>query len=129
MTTPIQALAGIAGALAKFEVDICAALAHSGTHHFDDVILGVLDGSYDVFYNEGGVVLCEISDHPLSRAYHIFVAAGKMDAVLALRPEVAAKALSLGCDKLTMTGRLGWQRALVNEGWTAHAIHMTSDLT
>jgi hypothetical protein len=128
--TPIQKLRAIIDNLEKFEVDISRALEYGGsTHSFDDIVCGVLASQYDVLYNDGAIAISEQSNYPNVRAYHVFVAAGTLDSVLALQEQMIERALAADCTQLTLWGRLGWQKVLAKHNWSPKLVYMVRDLT
>ena len=94
------------------------ALKHGGdTHTWDDIRQGLIDGHFQIFWNDGGVAITEIAIFPRRRHLHWFLSAGEMRAVLALQPIVRQFALDHGCSALTVVGRRGWERVLPAHGW------------
>lgn len=128
--TPIQKLRAIVEALEKFQVDIAHALVYGGnTHNFDDIVAGVLANHYEVLYNDHAIAICEREFYASVRFYHVFVAAGTLDAVLALQEQMLERARAHNCTKLTMFGRFGWKRVLSSHSWTPKLIYMARDVT
>ena len=94
------------------------ALRHGGeTHTWDDVRQGLIDGEFQIFWNDGGVAITEIINHPRKRVLHCFVVAGEMDSVVALQGELVHFAREHYCDSLSAIGRFGWERIARKAGW------------
>jgi len=86
------------------------ALARFQTHHWRDVIIGVTQGSMQLWRNKTSACVTEITDYPAMRVLHIFLAGGDIAGVVKLEPEVEAYARLMGCTRLQMFGRNGWQK-------------------
>lgn len=94
------------------------ALKHGGgTHTWDDVRQGLIDGQFQIHWNEGGVAITEIQVFPQRKQLHCFVVAGELESVVALREDMARFARANGCSVITASGRIGWERVLPKTGW------------
>ena len=63
-----------------------AALEHGGgTYALHDIVQGLEDGRFQLFWNNGGLAVTEIIQCPQKRYLNIFLAAGEMKAVLKLQ--------------------------------------------
>ena len=51
------------------------------------------------------------------KVFHVFLGGGDMDQLTDMHSSVIAFAKQLGCKELTMSGRVGWSRALKKHGW------------
>ena len=61
-----------------------------------------------------GTELAAEADGP---CLHVWLAAGRLEAVLALRPGLEAWARGAGCTRITLDGRKGWARVLAPFGY------------
>jgi hypothetical protein len=83
-----------------------------GTHEFDDVIAGCLDGRYQAWEGERSLVVTEIVEYPRLKAVHAWLAAGDLDEIFGpIMQRVEAFGRANGCVRLTGNGRHGWTRA------------------
>lgn len=105
--------------LRKWQAVIEAALKHSdNSHTFDDVCARVLSGDLDMYALPNSVMLCEYVELPGFTQYHVYLGGGNLEEILAYHPTMEAHARKRGCKYLSMTGRLGWKKPLLNHGWT-----------
>lgn len=94
------------------------ALKHGGdTHTWDDIRQGLIDGHFQLHWNNGGVAITEIQVFPRRKNLHCFVVAGEMESVVALRNDMARFARAHDCKAITASGRIGWERVLPKTGW------------
>lgn len=94
------------------------ALALGGdTHTVDDIIAGVRSGALQAFSSENAFVVTEIAFAPRKRWLNVVVAAGELDEVMELQPQLEVFGRDQGCEFMTMTGRRGWSRVLPDYGW------------
>lgn len=96
-----------------------AALAYSGgSHTVEDVLAGVRDGTMQLWHRPNALIVTEVITHPRQQIVHIFLAAGKMDAIEALADEIEGWARAVGCTKARLVGRRGWTRSFLQRtGW------------
>jgi len=47
----------------------------------------------------------------------VFLAGGELDQIMDMDNDVKAWALAQGCENATMTGRFGWKKPLMANGW------------
>lgn len=87
------------------------------THTWEDIRQGLQTGAYQMFWNDGGVLITQIHTHPQCRTLHCFVAAGDMVAVLELQKQMVDFAVTQSCKFITAVGRLGWEKVLPHRGW------------
>ncbi len=96
------------------------------THDWMDFGVGLIDGRYQMFDAERGLLITEIVQAPRVRYVQVHIGAGELDAVLELdRTRLDEHAREHGCDFITMTGRLGWERVLPKHGWTRSGVVFT----
>ena len=105
--------------LDKYRPELEAAMEHNGgTHSFDDLTAMVLQGRLRLWHTEKSIALTEVIEYPRQKHYHVFAAGGDLDDIVATIPQIEQAARDAGCCKLTISGRRGWVRALVPQGWT-----------
>ena len=95
-----------------------AALEYSGgTHDFDDVVQSIIAGKMQLWPAPRGCAVTEIIKFPRKRVLHVFLAGGDLDQIVAMIDSAAAWGAGQGCSGLTLSGRVGWQRALAKHGF------------
>ena len=96
-----------------------AALKHSGgTHVFDDIVAGIRKGTMQLWPTPRGCLLTEKVCYPRKKVLNIFLGGGDLDQILDMNDDVIKFAKLEGCTALTMTGRKGWVKPLLKDGWT-----------
>lgn len=99
-----------------------------GTHTFDDLLKALASGEMQIFYNDDAVCVTEIKSAPRKRYLNIFLAAGKLEKLKELQPEIVKFGQDQGCDFIAGGGRLGWQK-VATPGWSKRWVVHTYDLT
>ena len=74
-------------------------------------------GRARLWIGEGAVLATELAAEPDGPCLHVWLAAGRLSAVLALRPGLEAWARGAGCRRITLDGRKGWARVLAPFGY------------
>ena len=64
-----------------------------------------------------GCIVTEIVVYPRKKVLNVFLAGGELDQILDMNNDVKAWALAQGCENATMTGRFGWKKPLMANGW------------
>ena len=97
-----------------------AALEYSGgTHNFEDITQMVEDHRLQLWPAKDSVVLTEIIVYPRLKNLHYFLAGGDLDELSRMRPMIESWGKSLGCTRVTLAGRRGWQKSfLKDEGYS-----------
>jgi hypothetical protein len=97
-----------------------AALEYSGgTHNFDDVTEMVEKQQLQLWPAKDSVVLTEIIVYPRLKCLHYFLAGGDLDELSRMRPLIESWGKSVGCTRVTLSGRKGWQKSfLKDEGYS-----------
>jgi hypothetical protein len=108
------------------------ALALGGdTHTVEDIVSGVRSGALQAFSSENAFVVTEIGFAPRKKWLNVLVAAGDLDEVMDLQPQIAEFGRRHDCEFMTMTGRRGWSRVLPDHGWretgVMYALPLTED--
>lgn len=106
--------------LTRLRRHVEAALEYSGgTHNFDDIAEMVQDGRLQLWPASNSVVLTEIIVYPRLKNLHYFLAGGDLDELSRMRPLIESWGKSIGCTRVTLAGRSGWQRTfLKDEGYS-----------
>lgn len=101
------------------------ALEHGGgTYSLHDIVDGLEEGRFQIFWNTNGVAITEIIQCPQKRYLNIFLAAGEMKAVLKLHKKVEKFARENGCNFMQAMARKGWEKFNPEYGWkTTHTIY------
>lgn len=93
-----------------------AALEYSaGTHTIDDVAQGVLEGKFQCWEGAESIIITEIVVYPRLKDLHFFLAGGDLDEISLMEPIIAAWGKSLGCTRVSLAGRKGWQKSFLKE--------------
>jgi len=104
--------------LEEYRPQIESALAYSGgTHVFEDVAQGVIEGRMQAWVNGGSIAITEIIVFPRKKTLHGFLAAGNMREILDMVPSASEWGKQMGCTGFTLAGRKGWQRVFGKRGW------------
>ena len=115
--------------LEEYRPQIESALAYSGgTHIFEDVVRGVVDGRMQAWINGDSIAITEIIVYPRKKVLHGFLASGNMRRVLEMVPSAAEWGRQQGCTAFTLAGRKGWQRGFGNRGWRTAFYVLETDL-
>lgn len=95
-----------------------AALEYSGgTHSFEDVAKGIVEGRMQLWPSPRGCIVTEIVIYPKKKTLNVFLGGGELDQLLDMHGDVTNWAKSYGCEALTITGRFGWKKPLKAHGW------------
>ena len=106
-----------------------AALEHSGgTHTFEDVVEGLVSGRMQLWPAERACAVTEIVIYPRKTVLHVFLAGGDMDQLFDMIDSAADWGRGQGCTSMSLSGRLGWQRAMKPLGWEAKMVVMEKEL-
>jgi hypothetical protein len=97
-----------------------AALEYScGTHTFGDVVGALVSGEMQLWATDSAAVVTELQMFPQYRACNFFLAGGDMNQLAHFQRVIGEWAKAQGCQRLTITGRRGWERTfLKDEGYT-----------
>lgn len=98
------------------------------SHNLDDVKNGVLAGSYEFWPAPRAAIVTELLIYPNWSALHCWLVGGELGQVRDMIPSLMLFAKSFGCTKITGTGRLGWVRALQEQGFTRMATTVAMEI-
>ena len=105
------------------------ALVHGGeTHTWEDIRTGIIEGRFQIFWNEHGACVTQICTPPQKRYLNCFVVAGELPGVMDLSQEVEDFGRSMGCQFMTTSARMGWKKVLPNYGWKESQVVFTKGL-
>jgi adenine-specific DNA methylase len=76
-------------------------------------------GRAQLWLAPGAAVVTELCREGETLSAHVWLAGGRLEAVMALRPGIEAWARGCGCAALTLQGRPGWSRLLRAHGYVA----------
>lgn len=92
------------------------ALEYSGgTHTFDDVAAGVLSGDFQLWHKDNSAIVTEIVVYPRLKDLHFFLAGGNLDELQQMTPIIEDWGKSVGCTRVSLAGRKGWQRTFLKD--------------
>ncbi len=97
-----------------------------GTHNEDDVLMRLASGEYRIWHRPEAVIVTHFIQWPRFSAVNVFLGAGKLEALLAMEPDIAIWAAAQGCKRIVGGGRAGWMRKL--PGYQPGGISMYKDL-
>lgn len=116
-------------AIARARPYIEAALEHGSAlgapaHTFDDIARGILSGVFTLWPLPSGCMVTEFVQYPRKRVLHVFLGGGDLGEIIDMHDMFDAFARQNGCSEMTVTGRAGWSRVLVNHGWKREHVTM-----
>lgn len=89
-----------------------------GTHTFGDVVNALVNGDMQLWATDKAAVVTELQVFPQFMACNFFLAGGDMNELAHFQRVIGEWAKSQGCERLTITGRRGWERTfLKDEGY------------
>lgn len=92
---------------------IQAALEYAGgTHTIEDVLAAIEAERAFLLVGERSALVCEIETFPRMKVLHIWLAGGDLEELRSLNDQMDDMARTLGCSRVTISGRKGWERAL-----------------
>jgi|TARA_R100000951_G_scaffold12278_5_gene9900 hypothetical protein len=105
------------------------ALQYSGgTHTFDDIVLGIAEMRMQLWAAPKGCIVTEIVVYPKKKVLHLFLAGGDLEQLIDMNNDITNWAVGQGCTGGTITGRLGWKKALAPLGWKLKSANYAFDL-
>jgi len=109
---------------------IDAALAHAGRTHALRHVVGMIEaGDAQLWPGERAAMVTLVEDEPLERRLLIWLAGGDLEELVRrLRPAAEAWARGIGCRRVLIVGRPGWERALAREGYAPLARVIAKEL-
>ena len=81
-----------------------AALEYSGgTHEFEDVAKGIVEGRMQLWPSPRGCIVTEIVIYPRKRVLNLFLAGGELDQIVDMNNDITAWAVVNDCTAGTMS--------------------------
>lgn len=108
--TPDELKAGLEGALGHA----------SDGRTIADVEQALLAGQAQLWRGERAAMITRLVDTEEGRTAHVWLGFGDIGELLRIQPGAEAWALGLGCRFITISGRVGWVRALKARGFRRH---------
>jgi hypothetical protein len=104
--------------LLRWQEQIEAAMAHVDNQYtFNDIVASIMRGERHFYKYDRCCVIMQFEEYPAYSIYHCFVACGEMQAIKDAEKDMNERAKALGCKYMAISGRVGWPRALKNDGW------------
>jgi hypothetical protein len=95
-----------------------AALPYAGgTHTIQDIEIELRRGHLALMAGQKSAMLCEVRNYPRLCALHIFLAGGDLKELKSFNAMMDNAARNLGCSRISIAGRHGWERALNDLGY------------
>jgi hypothetical protein len=109
---------------------VAAALEYSGgTHKIEDIAEGIRRGQFQLWPGRDSAVVTEIIVYPQLKDLHYFLAGGDLDELRLMRPLIEQWGKSIGCSRVSLAGRKGWERTfLKDEGYEPKWFILCKDL-
>lgn len=101
-----------------------AALAHGELAlTYDLVAARVMSGRYDFYPLKNSAIIADVEGTGDDKTYMLVVGAGDIQELIDFGPVLYSVAKDKGCKTISLTGRLGWAKALKAHGWrTSHVV-------
>jgi hypothetical protein len=114
----------------KLKARLEEALRRGGpTHALPDVVAMIKAGIAQCWPNDDGIVITELWERPLCKIVNYWLIAGRLDACLAMEPQIDRWAVSEGCSVKLACGRPGWARLAPGLGWRPYGGTFWAPLT
>lgn len=98
------------------------------THTFMDIVEGIESGRYQFWPGKQSAIVSEIMVYPQRKGLHLFLGGGDLQELIEMQRDLAVWAKEQGLDHVSLAGRMGWERALRDEGWGKHMVLMTKEI-
>jgi len=98
------------------------------THSFIDVAEKVISGHLQLWPAEKGCVVTEIIVYPNKKVLHFFLAGGELEQITDMQDDIIEWAKAQGCQEMSLSGRLGWKKALKNLGWEQKSVILQREI-
>lgn len=97
-----------------------------GTHTEEDIVAMLLAGRAGLWIGKDCAAVTEITQWPRFKEVNVFLAGGDMDGLKALKLPLENHARELGCERIVIRGRKGWER--VHEDYRFVSIAICKDI-
>ena len=93
---------------------LAAALGDDPTHSMDDVrrLIECGSGQHQFWAGKRSAIVTEIVVSPRRWSLHFWLAGGDLEEILEMKPLIEAWGKAAGCSRVTISGRIGWERVL-----------------
>ncbi len=106
---------------------VLPALILAATHDEADVLIGILEGYYQLWPGQESAIVTEIRTYPRMKVIHFWLVGGDLNEVLGMEEPIIRWARGVGCTRATAAGRKGWARTLKH--WTFHTTTLFRDIS
>ena len=95
---------------------VAAALEYSGgSHAVEDIADGIRRGFFQLWPGANSVIVTEIIVYPQLKELYVFLAGGDLDEIKLMQPLVESWGKSMGCTRVSLAGRKGWERSFLRD--------------
>lgn len=116
--TQVDKIRALLDQLERWQTTMMKSMHHGeDTYTFDDIVNGILANRFLFFSYPEHFFLMEKVTYPQYSVFHCFLAGGSLPSILRHIPEMERLGKELGCKKLSLAGRKGWERTLMEFGW------------
>lgn len=98
------------------------------TMTFMDILEGIESGQYQFWPGKQSAIVTQIMVYPQRKGLHFFLAGGDLDELIHMQREITDWARSRDCDHVSLAGRMGWKKALQDEGWDKTSVLMAKEI-
>ena len=102
------------------------------THDFKDVVDGVMKGDFQLWMGSNGCAVTEILVYPNKKILHVFLEGGAkghgIDQITDMHDSAVEFAKRENCQGMTVSGRAGWKKILVERGWKQQFITLSKEI-
>lgn len=88
----------------------------------EEVLYELECGHAQLWEAENATVVTQVSDYGDFRCLNVWLAGGNLDEIIGLLDAAEDFARYHGCDRIEVTGRMGWKRALKDHGFEPTSI-------
>lgn len=107
-----------------------AALEYTGTprtHELSDIRDAILVSKMQFWPGQRSAAVTEVAVYPRLTACRIFLAGGDLEELKLIEKHICDWAKHIGCSRVEIAGRAGWQRAL--PGYVRASTWLTKEIT
>jgi hypothetical protein len=110
----------------KSEHFLAAALEYDYTHTLQDVADKVNNCTMQLWPLGNAALVTEIQNHPRCSVLHVYLAGGDLNTILNFEPQLKAFGRDMGCTRMSLAGRPGWEKALKH--WKKSCIYLSTEI-
>jgi len=102
--------------LEPYAEDLQKALDLGGeAYTIQDIEDMIATGKAQMWPGETSVIVTEIIQYPRAKHLHLFLAGGNLEELESMLPEVIEWGKTQGCNRVSLSGRRGWERSFLRE--------------